>query len=94
MERDTIRELRLLREQMSSDFQWTSQALGHLDGRVTQLAHDWSDTTRQLQGRMRLIEERFSRFLGLVEGDVTDVREQLGDLQVRVTRLEGGTPAA
>lgn len=47
---DTIRELRLLREQMASGFQWTSQALGHLDGRVTQLAHDWSDTTRQLQG--------------------------------------------
>lgn len=98
MSEDTRTELRLLRQQVASDFHWTVQALGDLDTRVTtrlnQLSADFSDTTRQLQGRMRLLEERFSRFLGLVEDDVTGVHSQLQDHETRLRRLEGGSPAA
>lgn len=95
-------ELRRLREQMAVDFQWTSGALVHLSGRiesvataVEQLRADFSETARQWQGRMRLTDQRFGRFLEIVETDMTDVRASLQDHEERLRRLEqGGSPAA
>lgn len=102
-------ELRRLREQIAVDFEWTAGALGHLNGRVDMVADqvaalasavehlraDFSETARQWQGRMRLTEQRFDRFLEVVESDVTNVRTSLEDHEERLRRLEqGGPPAA
>lgn len=108
MSDETKNELRRLREQIAIDFQWTSGALGHLSSRIDATADrvnelaaamehlraDFSETARQWQARMRLTDERFARFLELVETDVADVRSSLQDHEERLRRLEQGDPPA
>lgn len=102
MSDETRNELRRLREQIAVDFQWTAGALGHLSSRidatadrvvelaaaVEHLRADFSETARQWQGRVRLMDQRFGRFLELVDGDLTDVRSSLEDHEARLRRLE------
>jgi hypothetical protein len=63
-----------------------------------QIAESMRDTARigrevaaigdQTVGRLRLMDQRFARFLDVLEGDSREQSEAISDLQQRVARLE------
>lgn len=87
-------DLRSLREQVLSDFRWTSLALGQVANDMARLGEqvakdmgNMAERMRQVEGRMRLMEQRFSRFLEAVDMEKAS-REELRSLESRVARLE------
>lgn len=96
-------EIKILKEQIADDFQMTWKILGEtadrLDQRIDRIVLDlqklggeMSEGLRQAQGRMRLLEERFGKFVGVLEQEATRAHERLDDHEVRLRRLED--PAA
>ena len=57
---------------------------------IQQVRADNQETARTMQGRSRLLEERFGKMLDLVEATVSDAptRTELEELAERVTALE------
>lgn len=101
--------LDLLREQMASDFQVTWKIMGstasrveehalaleEISRRVVVLSRETAEGLRQVEGRMRLMEQRFGVFLDAVQNEVHGtMRAELADLRSRVERLEKGSPPA
>ncbi|GMU51520.1 MAG: hypothetical protein AMXMBFR33_06660 [Candidatus Xenobia bacterium] len=96
-------ELKILKEQIADDFQMTWKILGEtadrLDRRIDRIVLDlqklggeMSEGLRQAQGRMRLLEERFGTFVGVLEQEASRAHERLDDHEERLRRLED--PAA
>lgn len=96
--------LKVLRDQMASDFQVTCKIMGatadqverqglKLEAMAREIASLSSRTAeglRQVEGRMRLMEQRFGVFLDVIEHDLGQRSQQadLDDLRARVERLE------
>jgi hypothetical protein len=96
-------ELKILKEQIADDFQMTWKILGEtadrLDRRIDRIVLDlqklggeMSEGLRQAQGRLRLLEERFGTFVGVLEQEASRAHERLDDHEERLRRLED--PAA
>ncbi len=92
-------ELKILKEQIADDFQMTWKILGETAERVDRIVLDlqklgaeMSEGLRQVQGRMRLLEERFGKFVGVLEQEASRAHERLDDHEERLRRLED--PAA
>ena len=87
---DSFRNVGLAMQALRDQMDATNQT-------VTQLREDLRETTRTLQGRARLLEDRFGKMLDLVEVTVADAptRIDLEELAERVQALEHGrNPAA
>lgn len=68
------------------------QRIQSLSGDLKKLGGEMSEGLRQAQGRMRLLEERFGRFVGALEQEASSANERLDDHEERLRRLED--PAA
>ncbi|MBI3927471.1 MAG: hypothetical protein HY319_18175 [Armatimonadetes bacterium] len=100
-------ELRVLREQTRSDFDWTAKAFSSMSTRLNRLAdevrnelHGVAGQLDSVQERMRGTEDRLSNVLDLVaeglsgqEGRYVPV-ERFEDLEARVEALERRSPPA
>lgn len=96
--------LKILRDQMASDFQVTWKVLGSTANQVEEqglkieaLAREiaalngrTAEGLRQAEGRMRLMEQRFGLFLDAIQGDLQQraLQQDLDELRERVARLE------
>lgn len=96
--------LKILRDQMASDFQVTWKLLGSTANQVEEqgrkieaLAREMAvlngrtaEGLRQAEGRMRLMEQRFGIFLDAMQSDLDQraLQEDLDELRERVARLE------
>lgn len=96
---DLKQELRELRLQMATDFDFTALAMKDLGLRfrtgMTEMAQ-WMDAMgreaeerfNQVEGRMPLQEHRFTRVLGAVEDSLVDWKPEIEQIKARLDRLE------
>ncbi len=61
---------------------------------TARLGREVAEGQRWMQGRMRLLGERFDNILGAVERDYSQDHDPLLDLRTRVERLEQDRPPA
>lgn len=104
-------EIRQLRVQMASDFQSTWKLMGETADRLEEHAKETAaqlerqgresaERFRQVEGRMRLLEQRFGKMVEAVENAVQSARAdvptqgQLAALEARVEALEQRMPPA
>lgn len=105
-------EIRDLRRQVNDDFQFNAMAMKGLAEDTTakfklitdtiqDLSANFSERMNQVEGRLRLQEQRFNRMLEAVEEVLLDTRASsatkadLEEVRARLDRLEqGSNPAA
>lgn len=102
---DVKQELREIRTQMASDFDFTALALkdmgqtfragmDEMSRRMDAMGREMEERFNQLQGRMRLQEQRFGRMLDAVESAMDEWKPEVSDLKQRVEALERRNPPA
>lgn len=104
-------DLKVMRDQITSDFQMTWKMMGETANGIDALRQtvdqgfaDVAERLRQVEGRMRLTEERFTAMMEAVTEEHLQIRrnvaelraevEILRDLPARVEALEKRPPAA
>ena len=78
---DIKQELKEIRIQMSSDFDFTALALAsamnELARRMEAMGREMEERFQQVEGRTRLQEQRFNRMLDAVEGALDDWKPEI-----------------
>lgn len=104
-------EIKAIRQQMSDDFQFTAMAmrglavdtqlqLRLLSSTIDSLSANFSERLTQVEGRMRLMDQRFGKMMDAVESGLDSNRRTLAskaevdDLRLRVEKLEQERPGA
>lgn len=64
------------------------QQIGEGLRETARLGREVASLGDQMVGRLRLMSDRFGRFLDVLEGEATEQSSRIDDLDVRVTRLE------
>lgn len=88
-------ELRNIRNQMKSDFEFMAAGLNFSGKKIGELAEtmaremaEVTERLSQVEGRLRLQEQRFNRVLEAVELALDDWKPEVNDLRRRVEALE------
>lgn len=68
--------------------------MARISSDMTRMGADWNERIRQVEGRMRLMDQRFDSMLTAVQNQQGSFGQQLQSLDERVTRLEEGSPPA
>jgi len=101
---DTIRqEIREMRFQAKADFEFMTGALAHTAKQMTELGElvhrttvEMSERMTQIEGRMRLHDQRFDRMLDAVDRAMGELPtlDQVMDMDRRLRALEQKTDSA
>ncbi len=97
-------DLKVMQEQVTADFQMTWKMMGDVANHIEAQGRETAERLRQVEGRMRLTEERFTSMMQAVTHEHQRIRrsiaelraevEALQDLPARVEALERRPPAA
>lgn len=68
--------------------------MSHMSAETTRMGAEWNERIRQVEGRMRLLDQRFDSMLTAVQNQQGSFGQQLQSLDERVTRLEELSPPA
>ena len=96
---DVKNELREIRIQMASDFDFTALALKDMGQRfragmtdtarsLEAMGREMEERFNQVEGRTRLQEQRFQRMLAAVEVAVDEWKPEVQEIKARLERLE------
>jgi len=92
-------ELRQIRQQMASDFDFNCLAFKDMGKQfrsgmdqaaaaLQSLAREMEERFNQVEGRMRLQEHRLTRMFEVVEASVDGWKPEVKDIKARLARLE------